>query len=88
MSKKDERQNTPFFVVCLLIEVYLALLLCLYPLLIKAGYGETSRVKYSFLTGISYAFFLGPVPVPTFVPLSVIFAGVGVWREIQNTKKT
>ena len=88
MSKKDERQNTPFFAVCLLIEVYLALLLCLYPLLIKAGYGETSRVKYYFLTGISYAFFLGPVPIPAFVPLAAVVAALGIRKDIQNAKTT
>ncbi len=67
--------------------LYIYLLVCLYPFLIKPGYAETSSVKYWFLVGISYGFKAGPVWIPTFFPLCIFCALAGTALEIKRSGK-
>ena len=61
---------------CLLL-LYIYLLVCVYPFLIKPGYGETSGTKYGFLMAVSYGFKTGALWIPAFIPLSLICAAAG-----------
>lgn len=70
------------------IDIYLFLLICIYPFLIRRGYGSTSHIKYNFLIGISYFFRLGSLPVPTFIPVSSILIIAGTYIYIRDTGKT
>lgn len=84
---ETSRSSSLSFAASMLIEVYLALILCVYPFLIKAGYGETSVTKYNFLVGISYAFRFGPLLIPTFVPLTLALAVVWFVTQAKERKK-
>ena len=84
----NNRSLSLSFAAEMLLEVYLALILCVYPFLIKAGYGETSVIKYGFLFGISYAFRLGPLPVPAFLPVILIVAAVWFVTRMKEQKKS
>ena len=86
-GQETSRSSQLLFAASMLIEVYLALILCVYPFLIKAGYGETSFIKYNFLVGISYAFKFGPLPVPTFVPVMLVLAAVWFVTRAKEQKK-
>lgn len=85
---ETNRSEQLLFAISMLIEVYLALILCVYPFLMKAGYGETSFIKYNFLVGISYAFKIGPLPVPTFVPVTLVLAAVWFVTRAKEEKKS
>ena len=88
-NRPDGDNTNPFvFALGMLVEVYLFLLLCVYPFLIRAGYGETSYIKYGFLVGVSYGFRLGPVPVPTLIPLAAVLVPAAVLHECRRTKTT
>ena len=83
-SSGEETTNPFFFALSMLVEVYLALIICVYPFLIKAGYTETSHIKYNFLIGLSYGFRIGIIPVPAFVPLAALLAAAGVFRQLRD----
>ena len=85
---ETSRSSQLLFAASMLIEVYLALILCVYPFLIKAGYGETSFIKYNFLVAVSYAFKFGPLPVPTFVPVMLVLAVVWFVTQAKEQKKS
>ena len=83
MAKKKQKtsgyKQDNFFMIaagCLLL-LYIYLLVCVYPFLIKPGYGETSGVKYGFLMAVTYGFKTGAVWIPAFIPLSLICAAAG-----------
>ena len=69
-------------------DIYLFLLICIYPLVIQPGYGNTSYVKYNFLIGISYAIRIGVLPIPTYIPVVLILALIGIILYIRESGKT
>ena len=66
-------------------NVYLCLLLCVYPFIIKPGYGVTSYTKYNFMTGISYGLRLGVIYVPGFVQIGGVLVIIGTIKYIVDT---
>ena len=71
---------------CMLL-LYLYLILCLYPFLIKPGYAETTDVKYGFLIALSYGFKVGSLYIPTFIPLSLLCMIAGTALYIKRSGK-
>ena len=61
--------------------LYIYLLVCIYPFLIRPGYAETTKVKYGFLIAVSYGMKAGPIWIPAFIPLSLvsILAGTAIY---------
>ena len=90
MAKKrgnaSEYIQANFFTIAAgtMLLLYIYLLICLYPFLIKPGYAETSYVKYGFLMALSYGFRLGPLLIPSFIPLSLICLLIGTVLYIKR----
>ncbi|MCR5776178.1 MAG: O-antigen ligase family protein [Lachnospiraceae bacterium] len=87
MIKTSEYTQANFFMIAtgVILLLYIYLLVCLYPFLIEPGYAETSRVKYGFLIAVSFGFYVGPVLIPTFVPLSLLFIIIGNVIYVKNS---
>ena len=83
---KDEYKQANFSMIAAgsLLLLYIYLLIGLYPFLIKPGYAETSYVKYGFLMAASYGFRLGSLPVPSFIPLSLLCTLIGTVLYIKR----
>ncbi len=90
MAKKrgnaSEYIQANFFTIAAgtMLLLYIYLLICLYPFLIKPGYAETSYVKYGFLMALSYGFRLGPLLIPSFIPLSLLCILIGTVLYIKR----
>ena len=90
MAKKrgnaSEYIQANFFTIAAgtMLLLYIYLLICLYPFLIKPGYAETSYVKYGFLMALSYGFRLGPLLIPSFIPLSLLCTLIGTVLYIKR----
>ena len=85
-EKTEEYKQANFFMIAAgsLLLLYIYLLICLYPFLIKPGYAETSYVKYDFLMALSYGFRLGPLLIPSFIPLSLLCVLIGTVLYIKK----
>ncbi|MBQ9360338.1 MAG: O-antigen ligase family protein [Lachnospiraceae bacterium] len=96
MSRKIKREKTSEYrasnallrSIRWVTDVYLILLICIYPFVIKPGYASTSFMKYKFLTGISYYLDLGFIVVPTFIPIVITLATFGMIKYLKETKKS
>jgi len=87
IRKADEYKQANFFMIaagCMFL-LYIFLLVCLYPFLIKPGYGETSGVKYGFLVTVSYGFRAGALWIPTLIPLTLLCIIAGTALYIKNS---
>ena len=86
-QKTSGYKQDNFFMIaagCLLL-LYIYLLVCVYPFLIKPGYGETSGTKYGFLMAVTYGFKTGTVWIPAFIPLSLICAAAGTTIYVKRS---
>ena len=83
---RDEYKQADFFMIAAgsMLLLYIYLLICLYPFLIKPGYAETSQIKYWFLMGLSYGFNAGPLWIPSFIPLSLLCILIGTGLYIKR----
>ena len=81
-----EYKQANFFMIAagVLLLLYIYLLICLYPFLIKPGYAETSTVKYRFLMAVSYGFSAGPMWIPSFIPLTFLCILIGTGLYIKR----
>lgn len=67
-------------------DIYLILLICVYPFLVYQGYGSTSHIKYGFLIAISYALKIGAIAVPTFIPVVLVLMAAGTHAYLRDSK--
>ena len=88
-KKSNEYSQAGFFMMAAggMLLLYIYLLICLYPFLIKPGYEVTSYVKYDFLTAVSYGISAGPFRIPTLIPLSLICIIAGTGLNIKRQGK-
>ena len=91
--KKNRRKNAQytqanFFLIAAgyMLVLYIYLLTCLYPFLIKPGYEVTSITKYGFLVSVSYGFNAGPFWIPTFIPISLFFILAGTVCYVRKSE--
>ena len=88
-KRSTEYRQANFFLITAgyMLLFYIFLLLCLYPFLIEPGYAVTSRVKFGFLMAVSYGFKAGPLRIPAFVPLILLFILTGTIIYIKRPGK-
>ncbi len=89
MAKRSKKTGgylqANFFMIaagCLLL-LYIYLLVCVYPFLIRPGYAETTYTKYGFLIAISYGIKTGSLWIPAFIPLTLLsfLAGTALYMK-------
>ncbi len=92
MAKKrkqtDEYTQSNIFMIAVssMLLLFVYLLICLYPFLLTPGYGETSYVKYGFLVSLFFGVDVGPLFIPTFIPLSIICIIIGTALYLKSNK--
>ncbi len=69
-------------------DVYLILLICIYPFMVKRGYSSTSHVKYQFLTAISYYINFGVIAIPALIPIVILLFTAGTVKYLHDSKKS
>ncbi len=85
--KRGSAENIWFSVAGWLTTGYLGLLTAIYPFVFRAGYADTSYIKYSFLMGISYGFRIGYLPIPGYVPVTFVMAVFGAGQSLLSRRK-
>ena len=66
-------------------DVYLVLLICVYPFIVRRGYSSTSHLKYGFLVGISYYINMGVIALPAFIPIALLLIIIGTVKYLRDS---
>jgi hypothetical protein len=78
------RANCFLSVIRWLTDIYIFIMIGIYPFIVRAGYSTTSYLKYSFLIGISYGFKARIIYIPTFIPCVAALTLIGTVRYLKN----
>ncbi len=94
MSRKIRREekteyknsNTWLVMVRWFTDIYILLLVCVYPFIISPGYTVTSKLKYGFITSVTYALEVNGFLFPTYLPVTLILITVGTIMYMKDTR--
>ncbi len=87
-GEKTEYKNSNTWLVMVrwFTDIYILLLVCVYPFIISPGYTVTSKLKYGFIMSVTYALEVNGVLFPTYVPVTLILIIVGTIKYLSDTK--
>ncbi len=77
--------NSPLIMVRWLINLYLIVIVMVFPFVISPGYTRTSYLKFGLLMSATYGIQLYGIIIPTFIPLSALLIIIGTVIYIKDT---